>query len=41
MGNLRRLTVLALVWSAKKGFELSDQVHRGWVLANSDQDVRF
>jgi hypothetical protein len=41
MGNLRRLTVLALVWSAKKGFEIGDQVHHGWVLAHSDRDVRF
>jgi hypothetical protein len=41
MENVRRMALLALVWSAKKGFELGDQVHRGWVLANSDQDVRF
>lgn len=41
MGNLRRIAFLALVWSAKKGFEIGDQVHHGWVLANSDRDVRF
>jgi hypothetical protein len=40
MSNLQRLALLALVWSAKKGFELGDQVHHGWVLANSDHDVR-
>jgi hypothetical protein len=41
MGNLRRIAFLALVWSAKKGFEVGDQLHHGWVLANADGDVRF
>jgi hypothetical protein len=41
MGNLRRIAFLALVWSAKKGFEVGDQLHHGWVLANSDRDVHF
>lgn len=41
MEQLRRITLLTLVWGAKKAFEVGDQVHRGWVLANSDRDVRF
>lgn len=41
MRNLQRLAVLALVWSAKRGFELGDQLHHGWLLANSDRDIKF
>ncbi|MFN7148071.1 MAG: hypothetical protein ACK4V6_01185 [Microthrixaceae bacterium] len=41
MEQLRRLALQGLVWSARKGFELGDQIHNGWVLANSDHDVRL
>jgi len=41
MEQLRVITLRTIVWGAKKAFEVGDQVHRGWVLANSDRNVQF
>lgn len=41
MDNLRRRAFRTLKWTAKKSFEIGDQIHNGWVIANSTGDVRI
>jgi len=41
MQRIRHLILATLEWSIKQGFDLGNQIHHGWVLANSDRDVRF
>ena len=41
MDTIRRRALQTLLWTAKKGIELGDQIHNGWIIANSDHDVRI
>ena len=41
MKTIRWTALWALMWTAKKGFEIGDQIHNGWLLANSDGDIRI
>ncbi len=41
MKTIRWTAMWTLLWTAKKGFELGDQIHNGWLLANSDRDIRI
>ncbi len=41
MKTIRWTAMWTLMWTAKKGFEIGDQIHNGWLLANSDHDIRI
>src|SRR5690606_4501757 len=41
MKTIRWTAMWTLMWTAKEGFELVDQIHNGWLLADSDHDLRI
>lgn len=41
MKNVRRLVIVSLAWGIVSGARVSRDLRNGWLLANSDEDIRL